>query len=87
MRYTVIQFARESVGLCPFCGSYVREFELSFSNPASRIIKITHAHNLYVKMLDFVPFTVRTYLFTRKFAQTILKGVRANCFCASLLRT
>ena len=27
MRYTVTQFARESVGLCPFRGSYVREFE------------------------------------------------------------
>ena len=24
MRYTVTQFARESVGLCPFCGLYVR---------------------------------------------------------------
>ena len=30
------------------------------SNPVSRIIKITHAHNLHVKMLDFVPFTIRT---------------------------
>ena len=60
MRYTVIEFARESVGLCPFRGSYVREFELSQSNPLNRIIKITHAHNLDVKVLDFVPFTTRT---------------------------
>ena len=33
IRYTVTQFARESVSLCPFRGSYVREFELSHSNP------------------------------------------------------
>ena len=37
MRSTVTQFARESVGLCPLRGSYVREFELSHSNPVSRI--------------------------------------------------
>ena len=60
MRYTVIEFARESVVLCPFRGSYVREFELSQSNPLNRIIKITHAHNLDVKVLDFIPFTIRT---------------------------
>ena len=53
MRYTVTQFARESVGLCPFRGSYVREFELSHSNPVSRIITINHEHNLQVKTLDF----------------------------------
>ena len=29
MRCTVPQFARESVALCAFHGSYVREFELS----------------------------------------------------------
>ena len=46
MRCTVTQFARESVGLCPFRGSYVREFELSHSNPVSRIITINHAHSL-----------------------------------------
>ena len=56
----ITQFARESVGVCPFRGSYVREFELSHSNPVDRIIKITHAHNLHVKMLDFGPFTIRT---------------------------
>ena len=27
MRYTVTQFTRESVGLCPFRGFYVREFD------------------------------------------------------------
>ena len=46
MRYTITQFARESVGLCPFRGSYVREFELSHSNPVSRITTINHAHSL-----------------------------------------
>ena len=50
MRCRITQFARESVGLCPFRGSYVREFELSHSNPVNRIIKITHAHNLHVKI-------------------------------------
>ena len=44
----------------PFRGSYVREFELSHSNLANRIIKITHANNLQVKMLVFGPFTIRT---------------------------
>ena len=43
----------------PFRGSYVREFELSHSNLVNRIIKITHAHNLHVKMLIFGPFTIR----------------------------
>ena len=38
----------------------MREFELPHSNPLSRVLKITHAHNLHVKMLDFVPFTVGT---------------------------
>ena len=41
MRYTVTQLARESVGLCPFRGLYVKEFELSHSNRVNRIIKIT----------------------------------------------
>ena len=53
MRYTVTQFARESVGLCPFRGLYVREFELLDSNPVSIITKITHAHNLHVKVVSF----------------------------------
>ena len=53
-------FARESVWLCPFCGLYVREFEFSHSNPVNRIRKLTRAHNLHVKMLDFRPFTIRT---------------------------
>ena len=52
MRYTVTLFARESVGLCPFRGFY--------GNPVSRIIAITHAHNLHLKVLDFDPFTIRT---------------------------
>ena len=60
MRCRITQFTRESVGLCPFRGSYVREFWLSHSNPVNRIIKITHAHNLHAKMLDFGPFTIRT---------------------------
>ena len=36
----------------PFRRSYVREFELSHSNLVNRIVKITHAHNLHVKMLQ-----------------------------------
>ena len=60
MRCRITWFARESVGLYPFRGSYMREFELSHSNPVNRIIKITHGHNLHVKLLDFVPCTIRT---------------------------
>ena len=60
MRCTVTQLARESVVLCPFRGSYVRVFELSHSKLVNRIIKITLAHNLHVKMLVFGPFTIRT---------------------------
>ena len=56
VRCRITQFARESVGLAPF----VREFELSHSNPVNRIIKITHAHNLHVKRLDFSPYAIRT---------------------------
>ena len=52
MRYTVTQFARESVGLCPFRDSYVRECELSHSNPGNRVIKITQAYNLHVKAVN-----------------------------------
>ena len=29
------------------------DFELSHNNPVNRIVKITHAHNLHVKMLNF----------------------------------
>ena len=54
-----MQFARASVGLCLFPGLYVREFELSDRNLVNKIIKITDAHNLRVKMLDFGPFTIR----------------------------
>ena len=58
MRCRITQFARASVGLCPFPGLCVRE--LSDRNLVNRIIKITHAHNLHLKMLDFGPFTIRT---------------------------
>ena len=40
MRCTVTQFARESVGLCPFRGLCVMEFELSHTNLVSRITEI-----------------------------------------------
>ena len=60
-----------------FCGSYVREFELSHScNLVNRIVKITHKHNLHVKMLDFTPFKIcrwkNTYCLWDYIAQTIL---------------
>ena len=78
MRCRITQFARARVGLCSFPGLYVREFELSDRNLVNRIIKITHAHNLHEKMLDFGPFTIRTLkkrkLFIRKFVQMILKN-------------
>ena len=75
MRCRITQFARESVGLCPFRGSYVREFELSHSNRVNRIIKITHAHNLHVKMLDFGPFTMIR-----------MQKKKANCSLSNFLK-
>ena len=63
MRYTVTQFARESVGLCPFRDSYVREFELSHSNPVNRVIKITQAYNLHVKAVTMFHVVHQIHLF------------------------
>ena len=71
MRYTVTQFARESVGLCPFRGSSVGKFELSHLIPVNRIIKITAAHNLHV-VLNFVAFTIRTYRSTLSYASLLI---------------
>ena len=63
MRYTVTQFARESVGLCPFRDSYVREFELSHSNPVNRVIKITQAYNLHVKAVTMFHVVHQIHVF------------------------
>ena len=60
MRCRITLFARASVRLCPFPGLYVREFELLDRNLVNRITKISHAHNLHVKMLNFGPFTICT---------------------------
>ena len=72
MRCTVTQLARESVGLCPL------SFELSHSNLVNRIIKITHAHNLHVKMLVFglLQFVrkKKANCFTTKNSQAILRN-------------
>ena len=77
MRCRIIQFARASVGLCPFPGLYVREFELSDRNLVNRIKNnscsqfaceddgLSPFYNSYVK---------KRKLFTRKFSQTILKS-------------
>ena len=73
MRYTVTQFAGESVGLCPFWGLYLTEFELSHSNPVNRITEITHAHNLHVTLLDFVPFKISTQNNTNCSQENLLK--------------
>ena len=76
MRCTVTQLAHESVGLCPLHGLYMREFELSHSNLVNRTIKITHAHNLHVKMLDFAPLKIcmwkNAYCLPDYFAQKML---------------
>ena len=40
MRCRITQFARERVRLCPFRGSYVREFELSHSNLVNRGVQL-----------------------------------------------
>ena len=50
----------EVLDFAAFRGSCVREFELSHSNLVNRIIKITHAHNLHVKVLVLGPFSIRT---------------------------
>ena len=72
MRCRITQFARDSVGLCTFRGLYVKEFKVSHCNWVNRIIKITDAHNLHMKMLDFGPFTIRhnkmQIVNTRKFS-------------------
>ena len=48
------------------------------SNLVSRIIKITHAHNLHVKMLEFAPSKICTwrnaYCLRDYFAQTVNKS-------------
>ena len=77
MTWTVTQLPRESVGLSPFRGSYVREFELSHSNLVNRIIKITHTHILHVKMLDFAPFTL-VYVKERILFTTLLYSNNFN---------
>ena len=60
----------------PFRGPYVREFDLSHSNLVNSIIKITHTHNLHVKMSYFAPFKIFTWknacCLRDYFAQTIL---------------
>ena len=54
---TVTQLAHESVGLCSlswFVHEGIREL-------VNRIIKIAHAHNLHMKMLDFAPLKICTW--------------------------
>ena len=73
MSCRITQFARESVGLCPLRGLYVREFELSHSNPVDRTVKINHAPNLHVKMLDLLQFV-------RKKTQIVYEKIFSNDF-------
>ena len=78
----------------PFCGSYVREFELSHDNPVNRIIKITHEHNLHMKMLVlmlvFGPFTIctlkKTQIVCYKIFPTILRNPLNYCFTGRALK-
>ena len=66
----------EVLDFAPLRGLHVRKLELSPSNLVNRIIKITHAHDLHVKMLDFAPFTIcmskNTYCLRDEFSQIIL---------------
>ena len=56
--YTVTQLlARESIQLFPLSWFLRTGIRVSHSKLVNRIIKINHAHNLHVKMLDFAPFT------------------------------
>ena len=86
MRCRITQFARESVGLCLFRGSYVREFDLSHSNPVNRIIKITHAREDVGLWPFYNSYVKKWKLFTRKFSQTILRNHRGFTTSAIKLR-
>ena len=74
----LLQSARESVVLCPFRGSYVREIELSHGNPVSRIIKNNSCTQFVREDVGLCPFynsvVEKRKLFTGKFAQTILRN-------------
>ena len=65
MKCTVTQLARESVGLCPFRGSYVREFELSHTICMWRCLSLA--------LLPFVR-KKKANCFTTKFSQAILRN-------------
>ena len=68
----------------PFRDLYVREFDLSHSNLVNGIIKITHTHNLHVKMLDFAPLKL-----VRERTHIVYKIICSNDFDKSppFLRT
>ena len=73
-----VLLACESVGLCPLSWSVREGIRLSHSTDdlVNRSIKINHTHNLHLKMLDFAPFKIGTwmnaYCLRDYFAQTIL---------------
>ena len=53
MRSSVTELVRESVGLCSR-SRFVRDgIRVKRSNLVNKILKISYAHNLHVKMLDF----------------------------------
>ena len=53
MRSSVTELVRESVGLCSR-SRFVRDgIRVKRSNLVNKIPKISYAHNLHVKMLDF----------------------------------
>ena len=78
MRGRITQFALENVGLCPFRGSYVREFELSHSNTSKQNYKNNSCTQFAREDVALWPFynsyVKRRKLFTRKFPQTVLRN-------------
>ena len=73
MKCRITQFARESVGLCPLSWLVLEGIRVTRSNSVNRIIKITQAHNLHLRVLDFIPFTIRTYNNANCLLQNLLK--------------
>ena len=53
MRSSVTELVRESVGLCSRTRFVCDGIRVKRSNLVNKIPKISYAHNLHVKMLDF----------------------------------
>ena len=64
MRSSVTELVRESVGLCSRTRFVCDGIRVKRSNLVNKIPKISYAHNLHVKMLDFARLA---HLYVREF--------------------